>query len=175
MTYMFDEKPSLEDLAHHGVKGQKWGVRRANAKLQKSADKVQSKSDHLQRLRDNKPKNTLEKIQRVKVVADSLGSKKVATYKLNREIGKLNAEHQKIIDRLNTPAAQRHMKTGTKVKIALGAAVAAHILLSVGSDAVGTRLVANEALRKGPRALGAVATATKFAKKSHGAFKITTL
>jgi hypothetical protein len=25
-----DEKPSLEDLVHHGVKGQKWGVRKSH-------------------------------------------------------------------------------------------------------------------------------------------------
>jgi hypothetical protein len=29
MTYSYDEKPSLEDLAHHGVKGMHWGVRKA--------------------------------------------------------------------------------------------------------------------------------------------------
>ena len=29
MKYYGDEKPSLEDLAHHGVKGQRWGVRKS--------------------------------------------------------------------------------------------------------------------------------------------------
>lgn len=29
MTYSYEKKPSLEDLAHHGVKGMHWGVRKA--------------------------------------------------------------------------------------------------------------------------------------------------
>jgi hypothetical protein len=37
MNYVFEQKPALEDLQHFGVKGMKWGVRKARAPSTKSS------------------------------------------------------------------------------------------------------------------------------------------
>lgn len=40
MTYSYEEKPSLEDLSHHGVKGMHWGVKKARTGNIDKATKV---------------------------------------------------------------------------------------------------------------------------------------
>lgn len=174
------EKPSLSDLAHHGVKGQKWGVHRiADHHNQKVAARLESKIATQRRLRTGQTKGKAEVVRRKVGVATNFGSNKL--YKSNRDasIKSLNYKHQLVMKKLNTPDADRHFSNDKKAKIALGGLVAARVLYVAGALAVtsltANKLAANAAAAKGPLSISGAAQALKYAKKSKGAFKITTL
>lgn len=62
-----DEKPSLEELAHYGIRGMKWGVRRGGlgSRLRGSlADKRQREVSVATRMRENRSKGLDEKLGR---------------------------------------------------------------------------------------------------------------
>lgn len=171
------EKPSLDELAHHGVKGMHWGRHRETVRLTKQAANLQSTKEHYERLRDNKPKNTTEKIQRAGIIAGNLGSKKIANAALQVNIDELSAKHKEVVARLNTPESERHMKGSTKAKIALGGVVAARVLYVAGGLAINQLAVSNRAgaAESGVKAIASAASKLNYAKAAKGAYKITTM
>ena len=75
-----EDKPSLEELAHHGVKGMKWGVRRQmrrerNQQIKTARRNISAKQHELHDIqrRANKTKSASERAK-----LDALSSKKAA-------------------------------------------------------------------------------------------------
>lgn len=68
MAILNEQKPPLEEaLAHFGVKGMKWGVRRGNLRSRIGgvvADTNHNRTAHLVRRRENRPATSDEKIDR---------------------------------------------------------------------------------------------------------------
>jgi hypothetical protein len=173
------EKPaSPQDLvlSHHGVKGMKWGVRHLETKsLQKKTARIEADTAQLKRIRSGETKGAGDKIRSAALRVDSFGSKKFKDARLDAQIKINDATHKKLMERLNTPEAERKMKGSTKAKIAVGAVVAARLLYVVGGMAINTAAVNNRNAGGGLKAIGNVASKIPYAKSKGGAFKITTL
>lgn len=76
MTFLDEEKPSLDELMHYGVRGMKWGVRSSGGRARGVLlDQNQRSTAILTRARENRAKGVLEKVDRTLAIGLSGGKK----------------------------------------------------------------------------------------------------
>ena len=101
MTIILNEedKPSLEEaLAHYGIRGMKWGVRRGGLTSRLKGhldDRNQQSTAYLTRARENRPKGLEEKLDRKISVAANLGTKRF-NKRADKKLVKLEAQRKRI-------------------------------------------------------------------------------
>jgi hypothetical protein len=145
--YVFDEKPTLEDLTHHGVKGQKWGIRKAADLPNAGYSSSTRADDHI-----------------------TFGTSGVKRINRRMNAGKTHAKAVAL--EIGRSAA---IRAGATATFSVAALLALHG--NTLASEVAKRAETNRGRAAAANVVGLLdkASATPFAKKSHGAFKITTL
>lgn len=96
MTYLGEEKPSLEYLVHAGVMGMKWGVRKSGNRVRGAlSDQNQRSTAVLTRARENRAKGISENIGRGLGVGLNLGTKRF-NKNVDKELSKLDEQKKRI-------------------------------------------------------------------------------
>lgn len=91
-------------IQHHGVKGMKWGIRRAERRAQKQAIKIQkedlkkSRSEHKLRMKNQKTARKIDTFNRKKVINSRKYADKnrslLTDDELRKRVGRLQLERQ---------------------------------------------------------------------------------
>lgn len=97
MTRLYaDNKPSLEDLAHFGTKGMKWGVRKSGNRVRGAlSDQNQRATAVLTRARENRAKGINEKVNRTIAVGANLGTKRF-NKRIDKQLGNLAKQKKRL-------------------------------------------------------------------------------
>lgn len=134
-----EDKPSLDELAHHGVKGQKWGVTRDRAASVGRNGGISSKPT-TQQIHDARAK-TQSQIRRINQQIDKTNTS--TGKQQEREAKKLVDMHDAYLKNPDRATAMR-MTKGEKWVAGIGAVV----LPGVGTAAIGVTAAARVAQRK---------------------------
>lgn len=143
-------KPSLEDaLEHHGVKGQRWGVRRQE-KLHAQGQKLQEKAKN--------PNNSNRKNRnlQIKIARTNVASRQIEIQRLARMSDKAKTpEERQKYDALATKKASalfNHPDTLTASRLTTGEKVTRGLLIAGTIAAVGANAAAGRSGGSVPRA-----------------------
>lgn len=130
-------KPSLEDaLEHHGVKGQKWGVRRAE-KLHAQGQKLQAKASN--------PKNSNRKNKnlQIKLARNNVAARSHEINQLSRAADKAKTPQERrkydAMAAKKTASLLNHPDSITATRMTTGEKVASAILIGGTVAAAGAR------------------------------------
>ena len=142
-----DEKPSLEELSHHGVKGQRWGVRN------RSMNRASRQKDRATRRRSADASNRIRNKQideaRVRVRSGVTRSEFKAAKKQFRA-DKKTIGTREARKKLNVARLKRQTDLEKANQIKSGAETAGHIIGAVGGLTLAA-LAASGAANRGTR------------------------
>lgn len=127
-VFMDNEKPSLEELAHHGVLGMKWGKTRAKA----TSSQIQTARRNVA-INQNKYSNQAQKVRETK-----RGSKERA--KETKKLADMKASFLKNPDRVTATRMTRGEKAVAGIFVLSGVGTIPALAAVAGSSAVSRRI-----------------------------------